>query len=383
MILGTSGFEIADKKDLNGDWIFRTFGTGKGFTADEIVAGILTSILIQNVDGSFKIDLSQSGGCSFYNNNKLALKIYNNLMEFYNWGKSGNYIGSIGSTTANGSQDGTPYIEMWHNPSLSAISIGYRDTDGFISPYVRFDKNKLGNSNYPIEFSQPIGFNKEIDMQSCYFYIDKKNLPNAWLHGSTSGGIYCGSNFAAAGDLECNGDKKCIQHTDKFGDIKFSSVEDVGAYLTWREYDAFKEECIYETKMSKYNKDGYYSCIVEIPQIIQECIDTTGQYDVDINVIKSFANARLWTINKKYFLVKSDKPCRFNFVLTGRRKGFEARSIEEQLIEAEKYKVNKTKEENDLLIKKAKFKLLGVKRDFRLWEQCGNEWLNYRECFEG
>ena len=49
----------------------------------------------------------------------------------------------------------------------------------------------------------------------------------------------------------------------------------------------------------------------------------------------------------------------------------------------EKYKVNKTKEEEYLLIKKAKFKLLGVKRDFRLWEQCGNEWLNYRECFEG
>ena len=135
--------------------------------------------------------------------------------------------------------------------------------------------------------------------------------------------------------------------------------------------------------MSKYNKDGYYSCIVEIPQIIQECIDTTGQYDVDINVIKSFANARLWTINKKYFLVKSDKPCKFNFVLTGRRKGFEERSIEEQIIEAEKYKTDKDKKENDLLIKKAKFKLLGVKRDFRLWGQCGEEWINNGECYEG
>ena len=351
--------------------------------ASMILTGILSTVLIQNRDGSFKIDLSQSGGCNFYNNNKLALKIYNNLMEFYNWGTSGSYIGSLGSTTADGKPDGTPYIEMWHNPKFSAISIGYKDDNDFIKPYVRFNKNKLRDSNYSIEFSQPVGFNYEIDMQGCYFYIDKKNSPNAWLHGSTGGGIYCGSTFTAAGDLECNGDKKCIQHTDKFGNIKFSSLEDIGAYLTWREYDAFKEECIYETKMSKYNKDGYYSCIVEIPQIIQECIDTTGQYDVDINVIRSFADARLWTINKKYFLVKSDKPCKFNFVLTGRRKGFEARSIEEQLIEAEKYKTYKDKKENDLIIKKAKFKLLGVKRDFRLWKQRGEEWQEYGMCDEG
>ena len=351
--------------------------------ASMILTGILSTVLIQNRDGSFKIDLSQSGGCNFYNNNKLALKIYNNLMEFYNWGTSGSYIGSLGSTTANGKPDGIPYLDWWHNPLKSLISIGYRGDDGFIYPYVRFDKNGINKTSNPIEFFHSIGASDGIDMQNSYFYIDKKNAPNAWLHTSTSNGIYCGSNFTAAGNLDCYGDKNCIQHTDKFGNIKFSSLEDIGAYLTWREYDAFKKECIYETKMSKYNKDGYYSCIVEIPQIIQECIDTTGQYDVDINVIRSFANARLWTINKKYFLVKSDKPCKFNFVLTGRRKGFEGRSIEEQIIEAEKYKTYKDKKENDLLIKKAKFKLLGVKRDFRLWEQCGQEWSNYGICDEG
>lgn len=376
--IGSMGIELASKKTADGRaWDWKTFITG-GLVRADFLIGILT-----NADGSFKIDLSKSGGANFYNYNKLALKIYNNLIEFYNWGTSGEYIGSIGSTTLNGSTSGTPFIEMWHNPSLSAMSIGYKGSDNLIYPYVIFDKNKLENANYPIEFFQPIGFNKEIDMQSCYFYIDKKNSPNAWLHSSTSGGFFCGSNFTANGDLACNGDKRCIQHTDKFGNINFSSVEDIGAYLTWREYDAFKDECIYETKMSKYNKDGYYSCIVEIPDIIQETIDTSGQYNVRIDVVKSFANARLWAINKKYFLVKSDKPCRFNFVLTGRRKGFESRSIEEQLIEAEKYKVNKTKEENDLIIKKAKFRLLGVKRDFSLWEECGKEWEEYGKCYEG
>ena len=356
--------------------------------ASMILTGILSTVLIQNRDGSFKLDLSGTGGCNFYNNNKLAIKIANNTMDFFASGNTNVNIGSIGSTRSSkeGVWDpsGLPHLEMWHDPIDSVIAIGYRDkTDNTIPCYIRFDKNLKVNLSAPIEINEPTSMNGYLDMYGEYFYIDKKNSPNAWLHSSTGGGIYCGSTFTAAGDLECNGDKKCIQHTDKFGNVKFSSVEDIGAYLTWREYDAFKEECIYETKKSKYSQDEYYSCIVEIPQIIQECIDTTGQYDVDINVIRSFANARLWTINKKYFLVKSDKPCKFNFVLTGRRKGFEGRSIEEQIIEAEKYKTYKYKKENDLLIKKAKFKLLGVKRDFRLWEQCGKEWQEYGMCDEG
>lgn len=356
--------------------------------ASMILTGILSTVLIQNKDGSFKLDLSGTGGCEFYNNSKLAISIKNNVMDFYASGNTNINIGSVGSTrsskTGQWDPDGIPHIEMWHNPNDSVIGIGYEDKQNNTVPtYIRFDKSFKVNKSAPIEINEPLSMNAYLDMYGEYFYIDKKNSPNAWFHTSTSNGIYCGSNFTAAGNLDCYGDKNCIQHTDEFGNIKFSSLEDIGAYLTWREYDAFKEECIYETKMSKYNKDGYYSCIVEIPQIIQECIDTTGQYDVDINVIRSFADARLWTINKKYFLVKSDKPCKFNFVLTGRRKGFEGRSIEEQIIEGEKYKTYKDKKENDLLIKKAKFKLIGVKRDFRLWEQCGEEWINNGECYEG
>lgn len=44
MVLGTMGFEIASKfKPGTQDWDFRTFGTGQGFIADCIIAGILMS----------------------------------------------------------------------------------------------------------------------------------------------------------------------------------------------------------------------------------------------------------------------------------------------------------------------------------------------------
>lgn len=58
MVLGTMGFEIADSyKPGTAEWDFRTFGTGKGFLADCIVAGTLRAIVLESMDGSCKINL--------------------------------------------------------------------------------------------------------------------------------------------------------------------------------------------------------------------------------------------------------------------------------------------------------------------------------------
>lgn len=57
MAIGTTGFQIASRKK-NGDWIWSTFGTGEGFMADFIIAGIMYSQnYIQNIQGC-KIDLN-------------------------------------------------------------------------------------------------------------------------------------------------------------------------------------------------------------------------------------------------------------------------------------------------------------------------------------
>lgn len=55
MCLGTAGFEIANKRTVDGrDWAWSTFGTAKGFTADLITAGTLAAIDIfgVNITGS-------------------------------------------------------------------------------------------------------------------------------------------------------------------------------------------------------------------------------------------------------------------------------------------------------------------------------------------
>nr|DAZ11163.1 MAG TPA: tail protein [Caudoviricetes sp.] len=49
MLLSPAGFMIANDKLADGNWNWRTFGTGAGFTADEIIAGTLRAIAIEGV----------------------------------------------------------------------------------------------------------------------------------------------------------------------------------------------------------------------------------------------------------------------------------------------------------------------------------------------
>ena len=59
MSLGTTGFQIASKKNSSGDWIWTTFGTGEGFLADCIISGVLYSQNYVEGKQGCKIDLNK------------------------------------------------------------------------------------------------------------------------------------------------------------------------------------------------------------------------------------------------------------------------------------------------------------------------------------
>ena len=59
MMLCGAGFMIANSKDGNGEWMWRTFGTGEGFTADEIVAGFISADRIEA--GSISVNKVEPG----------------------------------------------------------------------------------------------------------------------------------------------------------------------------------------------------------------------------------------------------------------------------------------------------------------------------------
>ena len=395
MAIGTKGFLIADEKDEGGNWKWSTFGTAKGFTASKIVTGVLSACKILNADGSFQIDLNKKGGAEFYTDNALAIRIQGPNIKFFDSGKEERNIGSISTLYY---QDGTLDREIsLFNRNSSLVSIGYsaEDEAGTVKPYMRFDKYKnRNNSNMaPITVHQNMGF---VNYNELFFYGNDTNIPIGLLALGGDNDMYLlsGTNWStrlgwiktydpvtekATWDynlevskegvktwtsLKAYGDKQCVQVTEDYGEINFSAVEDIGAYLTWREYGG-----IYETKKSKYSKDNYYSCVVNIPDVIRETIDTKGNYSVELTPIKSFANITIWNTKENCFLVKSTEPCKFDFVLTGRRKGYENRSIEEEISKAKEFKEKNSKK----ITNKNKRKLQMI---------ASNNWLNSGTCIE-
>lgn len=60
LYMGPGIFALADEK-VNGAWNWRTFGTGKGFTADEINAGILNAALVRIVSDGGNTYINETG----------------------------------------------------------------------------------------------------------------------------------------------------------------------------------------------------------------------------------------------------------------------------------------------------------------------------------
>ncbi|HAT4145512.1 TPA: peptidoglycan DD-metalloendopeptidase family protein [Clostridium perfringens] len=147
MAIGSMGFMIASERTLDDkDWNWKTFGSGQGFFADWLV-GKLKTVLIQNMDASFEMDLNKPGGMIFRNNGKDAIKIENNMLKMYNWAKNGDDIGGL-MALANGSDPDKPIIALG-NDLNSCCMITYPQEGTITHPaYIAFDKfNILKDKN--------------------------------------------------------------------------------------------------------------------------------------------------------------------------------------------------------------------------------------------
>jgi len=105
MYIAPTGFMIANTKDSSEQWVWTTFGTGAGFTANLINAGTLLADRIaggslSSTDGSLKINLD-SGHFTLESGGQKALDLYGNNIDFHDWANNADVIGSIASTHDN------------------------------------------------------------------------------------------------------------------------------------------------------------------------------------------------------------------------------------------------------------------------------------------
>lgn len=149
---------------INGKFEYGITIDGK-INASMIVTGILSTILITNADNSFQIDLSGTGGASFKNNGKMAMRLENNMVKLYNWAKNGDYIGGLMSLCNNSDPD-KPIIALG-NDLNSCCMITYPKEGTLTHPaYVSFDKfNILKDKN-----GKPIRVYEDVDFRGNKVY---------------------------------------------------------------------------------------------------------------------------------------------------------------------------------------------------------------------
>ncbi|MDU1306300.1 MAG: phage tail spike protein [Clostridium perfringens] len=154
---GTKGILLSDERlDDNSDWDFKTAVTPKGIIADWII-GKLRTVLIQNMDASFEIDLNKTGGALFRNNGKDAIKIERNMVQLFNWAKNGDYIGAL-MALIKGDNPDKPLIGL-ANDVDAALALGYEKKDSKSVPsYIEFDKYNILEDGKPIRVYEEIDF---------------------------------------------------------------------------------------------------------------------------------------------------------------------------------------------------------------------------------
>lgn len=138
--------------------------------ANIIKTGVLSTVLIQNADGSFKIDLSGRGGADFYNNGQLAMRMQNNSLNLFDWGNNNNeMIGGLTSLLKNDDNEkpipSMPLVSLLHEKN-AAVTIDYRTEGNKSKSYVEFDKyNILKSKNVA-----PIRIFENVEMSDNNLY---------------------------------------------------------------------------------------------------------------------------------------------------------------------------------------------------------------------
>lgn len=149
---------------------FETAWTCDGtFYANFITAGILSTVLIQNLDGSFQIDLGGKDGALFKQNGKEAIKIHNNSIDLFNWAKNGDFIGALMALAKN-EADGTPNpnkpLVGLINDVDSALSLGYKNGENDYKSYAEFDKKNIAGD----DVGKPVRVYEEVDFKGNNVY---------------------------------------------------------------------------------------------------------------------------------------------------------------------------------------------------------------------
>lgn len=221
--IGSMGLMIASKRlPDDSDWDWNIF-IGGGFAMADWLIGKLRTVLIENMDGSFQMDLNKPGGMIFRNNGKDAIKIERNMIQLFNWKIAGQYIGGLMSLIRG--DDGNKPIIGLANAVCSALTLGYEEKDSTSVPsYLELDKyNVLEDKG-----GKPIRVKEEIDFKGNKVYnidIRSDNGKNNIMVGDHYINLTTETNEIVISDRGVRiGKKNTFYYDANSGDITLNGV---------------------------------------------------------------------------------------------------------------------------------------------------------------
>ena len=193
-----------------------------GFTIDGVInaslirTGILSVIKIQNIDGSFVLDLGKSGGCKFYINNKEAMEIKQDRIMFYD-NEGTKIIGGLFSLQK--VSDSTKKSMVLAHRDNSFLDIDYYnpDTDTY-KPYIQFDKYDQEQ-----DYGYPISFHENTDFFSNVCHYNPLEMRKSINFYNSAGAIQVGKIFQSS-------DNNMIIGCDTGNSLRLCYKKDDGYY---------------------------------------------------------------------------------------------------------------------------------------------------------
>lgn len=261
MCIGTKGFMISDTLNPEGtDWVFRTFGTGKGFIADLIVAGVILgnnikidlntgeiefnkgtisglNLLLDLDEGTFNFadrltfdgtTLSLTGDYTTYDadtGNK-AIEITKRIQSFKEWDTS-NECARIFSGKIIGQEEKKGLTIVARNGRY--LTLSYEDGSGLFQPALLLDAGAFG-TNGEISFEVLTTLNGTTTLEG-FLNINNHSEPkydNVWRMGQwgySFAGVYSFA-FNQASDR----DKK-YNINEMESDYAYEVIKDLKPYL--------------------------------------------------------------------------------------------------------------------------------------------------------
>ena len=318
MQITSAGWMIADGKNPDGTWNWRTAATGKGLVADVISTGKLSAIDLESVNILASTILGaviQGGRLEIGDNaSKIFLVLDSTLDANYPLAIKlqlpDNRLADIAQL--GGNADGGSLIlrttEAWQYEEDLIYARYFSITPRPDGTFIRMRRN--------VEIQSIDAASATMDING--FNIIRINPASA---GGYAGYVRAYGNLYVNGNFEVNGTKNARVETEHFGKRLLYCDESDKVY--------FSTKGLANTEFAS----GEYKYILRLDDVFTETIEPNSVCPYIITAT-AYSNAHVWidSIYDKYIIFKSDKPCKFAYVLQATRKGY----AEEYLREVEK-----------------------------------------------